>query len=633
MRRDIPLVCVFLGLFAGPLGCATDSAVRTGKELPIKSVVLYRSGVGYFERSGQFEGKALSFSVKQREVGDFLSSLTAVENSSGGVRSVSFDVPETLPPNHCEEGEEDCREAPNPEEQPVAVKLMLAEETSHALSVSYVVGAPIWRPSYRVVFEKAADKESPKALLQAWAVVQNTSGEDWRDVRLALTTGAPISFRSDLGTPIVPERPLVTDTGEVVSAVPLGETALHQEAPEEQLAAAPPPAPLPAEAMADMAEAEKSDGDRSASRARADKKLMKPAPSAQAPAARFGAAQIERSVQSQAKAQVLSGSVTRYELDHPVTIPQGGSTMVAIVSARVSGEQAHLFAPDDGVPLSYQHPFSVARLTNSTGAVLEKGPVSVISEHGFLGQGVLDTLPKDANAFVPFALDKALVVERSEQYDQEQGALVRIQRGVVTVQRFSQRKTRYRVRNGDAAASKLYVRHVRWGEAELVAPPTGTELAPDRALLPIAIPAKGHSELEVVERTPVQADFSFMDQPAADAVAVFLTGPALEAATGAALKHALSLRDELLKLDGQIVALEREQAELANGAEETRDNLKAIEKVKTASDLRSRLLARLKQWDARLSELTKQLVEARTKKSELEVRLNEALEGVSLSAK
>lgn len=81
------------------------------------------------------------------------------------------------------------------------------------------------------------------------------------------------------------------------------------------------------------------------------------------------------------------------------------------------------------------------------------------------------------------------------------------------------------------------------------------------------------------------------------------------------------------------MALEREQGELENGAEETRDNLKAIEKVKTASDLRTRLLARLKQWDARLAELTKQLVEARTKKSELEVRLNEALEGVSLSAK
>jgi hypothetical protein len=626
MRRDIPILCVFLGLS----GCATGGAVRTAKELPIKSVVLYRSGVGYFERAGKFEGKALTFSVKQREVGDFLASLTAVEASAGGVRSVSFDVPAETPAHVCKEGEDSCPEAPNPEEQPVAVRLLLAQDASHDLNVSYVVGAPIWRPSYRVVFDK-----SDKALLQAWAVVQNTSGEDWRDVRLSLTTGAPISFRSDLGTPIVPERPLVTDTGEVLSAVPLGETTLNQEPMAEEQAAPPPAAPMASGAMADMAPPELEAKEESDSRRmRANKKMAKPAPMpAQAPRPSFGAAQLEQNIASQAKAQVLSGSVTRYELDHPVTIPEGGSTMVAIISTRVGGEKAHLFAPEDGVPLSRQHPFSVARLTNGTGAVLEKGPVSILSEDGFLGQGVLDTLPRDANAFVPFALDKALVVESSEQYDQQQGALVRIQRGIVTVQRFSQRKTRYRVRNGDDTRSKLYVRHPRWGEAELVAPPQGTELAPQRALVPIEIPAKGQRELEVVERTPVQSDFGFMDQPAADAIAVFLTGPAVEVATSETLKKALALRDELLKVDGQIVALEREQGELQNGADETRQNLKAIEKVKTANDLRTRLLSRLKQLDARLSELTKQLVEARTKKSELEVRLNEALEGVSLSAK
>lgn len=624
MRRDIPILCVVLGLY----GCASGAAVRGARELPIQNVVLYRSGVGYFERAGKFHGRSLSFAVKQREVGDFLASLTAVEKTTGGVRSVSFDVPEPKPMHPCKEGE-DCPEPPDPGNERVSVRLLLDQETAHELNVSYVVGAPIWRPSYRVVFDG-----SERALLQAWAVVQNTSGEDWRDVKLSLTTGAPISFRSDLGTPIVPERPLVTDTGEVVSEVPLGETTLAQS-PQVSEQAAPPPAPMALAEEADMAPEPEAKADKARERrASASKKMALAAPApAQAPRPSFGAAQLEQSVTSQAKASALSGSVTRYDLDHPVTIPEGGSTMVAIVSTRVSGEKAHLFAPEAGVPLSFQHPFSVARLSNGTGAVLEKGPVSVISEHGFLGQGVLDTLPKDANAFVPFALDKALVVESSEQYDQQQGALVRIQRGVVTVQRFSQRKTRYRARNGDTQASKLYVRHPRWGEAELVSPPTGTELGPQRALIPVAVPAQGQSELEVTERTPVQTDFSFMDQPAADAVAVYLTGPALEAATGAALKQALALRDELLKLDGQIVALEREQGELENGVQETRDNLKAIEKVKTAGDLRTRLLGRLKQWDARLAELTKQLVEARTKKSELEVRLNEALEGVSLSAK
>jgi hypothetical protein len=329
----------------------------------------------------------------------------------------------------------------------------------------------------------------------------------------------------------------------------------------------------------------------------------------------------------------VTESVTRYDIADAVTIPDGGSTMVALVSQRVSGERAHLFAPDGGVPHSHQHPFSVARLSNQTGAVLERGPVSVLADGAFLGQGVLDTLPREASAFVPFSLDKTLVVEPSESYSEEQGALVRVQQGMVTVQRFSQRKTRYHVRNGGSEASKVYVRHNRWGDAELLAPPQGTELSPGRALVPIAAAPKKEVELEVIERTPVQMQFVFMDQPAADAIALYLTGPAVDAAQGAALKNALELRSQLMKVLEGIAGKEREQGELENGTSETRRNLKAIEKVGSAADLRARLVTRLKELDKQLAETTKTLVELRTRQSELEVRLNEALNSVTLEVK
>jgi hypothetical protein len=622
MKRSL----LFSALVLALAGCAGGPAVRGAKQVPVRNVVLYRSGVGYFERSGTFEGESLEFKVRQEEVGDFLSSLTAIERSSGGVRSVSFDVPEEPPLS--EDGEP---QKPSKRER-VDVKLSLSGDGKHDVSVAYVVGSPIWRPSYRVVLD-----EKQQALLQAWAVVQNTSGEDWKDVRLALTTGAPISFRSDLGSPIQPERPLVSDTGEVMAVVPVAETAIAQE---------PSPSPPPAMSMereeAEADYAEDSNDERSAGGAMAESKKMMPqrrsssAPkptAAPAPAAPVMAmASIQNSVRPQASFSVLGDSVTRYDIDGVVTVPDGGSTMVALVSQRVPGEQAHLFAPDFGVPLSLQHPFSVVRLKNETGAVLEKGPLSVLSNGAFLGQGLLDTLPRDAQSFVPFALDKTVVVEPQESYSEEQGALVRVQRNMVTVQRFSQRKTRYKVRNGGEAVSKVYVRHPRWGQAELLHPPEGSELSPGKALVPVNVPGKGQAELEVVERTPVQMDFMFMDQPAADAIAVWLSGPAANDPQSAALKQALELRSQLVKVSEQLVGLEREQGELANSADETRRNLRAIEKVKSAQDLRLRLVDRLRQLDARLGELTKLLVEARTRQSELEVRLNEALDGVSLSA-
>lgn len=608
-------------------GCASAAAVRGDKRLPVRQVVLYRSGVGYFERSGDFDGEAISFRVKQSEVGDFLASLTAVERTPGGVRSVSFEVPEPAQPAGF--GPDGTPPPAPPSEERVDVKLSFASDAEHALTVAYVVGSPVWRPSYRIVFDG-----SDRALLQAWAVVQNTSGEDWRKIKLALTTGAPISFRSDLGTPITPTRPLVTDTGEVVDYVPTGETVVGQSsagagAPPPPMAA---PAPAPAEPLADEAVEEQAMAEKprmlqKRSLRRAETGAALPPPAA------VDARGLEQSVRAQASATVLTESVTRYELSEPVTIPDGGSTMVALVSTRVPGEQAHLYAPEGGVALSHQHPFSVARLSNGTGSVLEKGPISVLANGAFLGQGVLDTLPRDAQAFVPFALDKSIVVEPSESYDEQQGTLVRVQRGMVTVQRFSQRKTRYVMRNGGAAQTKVYVRHPRWGQAELFGPPEGTELAPDKALVPLAVPAKSQAALEVVERTPVELQLSIMDPRAAEAIAIYLSGPAASDPQSAELKRALALREELAKLEEQLGAQEREQAEVMAAADETRKNLKAIEKLASAKDLRARLYERLKQIDARGATLTQQLIEARTRQAELSVRLNEALGGVSLEPK
>ncbi len=146
----------------------------------------------------------------------------------------------------------------------------------------------------------------------------------------------------------------------------------------------------------------------------------------------------------------------------------------------------------------------------------------------------------------------------------------------------------------------------------------------------MAAPAQGKVELEVVERTPVQSDLAFMDQHAADAIALYLSGPAVDAAQGAALKRALELRAELVKVVERIGGKEREQAELERGSSETRKNLKAMEKVASAGDLRTRLVERLRELDGQLAGATKELVELRMRQSELEVRLSEALEAVSL---
>jgi hypothetical protein len=60
--------------------------------LPIRRVVLYKHGVGYFEREAAVEGdQSLALTFKQREVSDVLKSLTVLDLDGGLVSAVSYD--------------------------------------------------------------------------------------------------------------------------------------------------------------------------------------------------------------------------------------------------------------------------------------------------------------------------------------------------------------------------------------------------------------------------------------------------------------------------------------------------------------------------------------------------------------
>src|SRR5437870_13169717 len=56
--------------------------------------------------------------------------------------------------------------------------------------VSYISEVPVWKSTYRVLLD---GKTGGEALVQGWAIVDNTIGEDWNDVELSLISGAPES--------------------------------------------------------------------------------------------------------------------------------------------------------------------------------------------------------------------------------------------------------------------------------------------------------------------------------------------------------------------------------------------------------------------------------------------------------
>lgn len=166
-------------------GCGAARPVR------LTRVVLYQSGVGYFEHRGHAEG-SVRLVLASHEVDDVLTTLTVVDPE----HPERSRAPAAVVPRE---------RGPQGTAQPVAIDLGAG---SRALTLAYAAPAAAWRASYRLVLpdERGADD----AWLQAWAVVDNTSAEDWREVELTLATEAPLSFAVDLRTPRVVPRPNVT---------------------------------------------------------------------------------------------------------------------------------------------------------------------------------------------------------------------------------------------------------------------------------------------------------------------------------------------------------------------------------------------------------------------------------------
>lgn len=189
MRSPL-LLCVVLVACGGSMS----------SDLGLGKVVVYRSGVAYFERRVRPDAERVTLAVPVDLVDDFLKSMTVRDAATGKP------LPITLPSRgNARNGLVD-----------IAVELP-ATRQPRELAISYMTAAPAWKPSYRV----QVDSDGTIAL-EGWAVVDNTSGETWRDVVIGVGSSSALSFRYDLWSVRDVKRQILGETQTFAVAPPTG---------------------------------------------------------------------------------------------------------------------------------------------------------------------------------------------------------------------------------------------------------------------------------------------------------------------------------------------------------------------------------------------------------------------------
>ncbi|MBW2525375.1 MAG: DUF4139 domain-containing protein [Deltaproteobacteria bacterium] len=182
----------------GSLGCAADLIPPPVlSDASLGRIIIYRNGVAYFERYAHIDEDELTIRVPEERVDDFLKSLTILDEDTGETMPVSFPTVE-----------------PDGGEVTMTIKL---PKGKRRLRISYVTESPAWKPTYRVVLA-----EDGPATLQAWAVVDNISGEDWQQVKVGVGSTSALSFRYDLHSVRLVERETLSADPAMAHAPPTG---------------------------------------------------------------------------------------------------------------------------------------------------------------------------------------------------------------------------------------------------------------------------------------------------------------------------------------------------------------------------------------------------------------------------
>lgn len=529
---------------------AADTATE---KLPVRRVVLYKNGIGYFEHAGHVRGaQELKIDFTSAQLNDVLKSLTVLDLNGGKISRVGYNsvapigeqlkalrLPldesttlagflNALRGTHVEvrsgaaltagrllSVEEKTTVKGRKEEEEETVKTLqislvtaagevrtftitpglavrvadhdLNEEISKYLNlvssardqdlrqmniatsgagernifVSYVSEVPVWKSTYRILLPTKADATP---LLQGWAIVDNTVGEDWKDVELSLVAGAPQSFIQELSKPYYTRRPVIALPASAMLTPQTHEGTMEFDR-LETYAKLPGPPPPPAKVSIEAAGGiiggvgSGSGGGVGSGHGAAGR----------GPSGALETVQVvtaAETVEPAAYGQDL-GDLFQYNLKERVTILKNHSALVPIINSHIKAEKVTLWSTGSARPLR------ALWITNSSGLTLDGGAFNVIEENAFAGEGIIAPLKPEERRLLSYAVDQAVRVDHKDDFETRPITHIKIAKGVM-VQTSEQRDhQKYTIRNTDSQARDVVIEHpvrVGWKLADGVKP-------------------------------------------------------------------------------------------------------------------------------------------------------------------
>lgn len=658
---------------AQPQPPAANAAVPETQEVPVTTVMLFSSGVGYFEHAGEIFGDGKTeLRFKAAQINDILKSLVLQDMAGGKVSAVTYPsqdpVEKTLRSFQVDiTGNPPLAQLLNQlrgakvtvafggadkfsgtilgvepktvivKEQTVEHQVLnlvngamiksieldqlrdlqledpgLQEELAKALAalasardqdkkpvtisfdgegqrgvrIGYVVETPVWKTSYRLIL--GANDEKPK--VQGWAIVENQTDNDWKDVNLSLVSGRPISFIMDLYQPlyvprptVMPElyaslRPQMYEGGMMRDEMAGGAGGETEAKQRRNLAIRGTRAEVPAAAPM-MAEA----------------------------ADRLGYAgkpiDASSSVASIATAEKM-GELFSYTVGN-VSLPRQKSAMLPIITDDIGVEKLSIY----NAAVLQKNPLNGARLTNTTDKHLLTGPITVLEAGAYAGDARIDNVPPGQNRLLSYGIDLQMRVDSTKNTSDSSIVTGKISQGVLYITRKNVFTQTYAAENkGDKDKTLLIEHPLRqgWKLVDSPKPEEATE-ALYRFKQPVA--AGKSASVTVKEEIVNNEGFAILPMDPGQIVAYANTGEMPQSVRDA-LAKAAEYKRALSNTQRQINELNQRVNTVTAEQNRIRENMRTVD---NKSEYYNRLLKKLNDQESQIEKMQLE-VESQTEK-------------------
>jgi len=476
---------------------------------------------------------------------------------------------------------------------------------SRHLRISYISPTAIWKSSYRLSLRDA------ESMLEGWAIVDNTTDEDWNGVQLAVVSGQPISFISPLDTPRYGRREIA-------------------ELPEDQ-AAGPvvyagsmegvPPSLVASNAKIGTGSGNGYGAGSGAGRGGGVYKMPPGAMGAVTQAVTLAdTAQLQANSVEGATGATL-GELFEYHFAGPVTIKKNESAMLPFLQDKITARKLLIYTERDG-----EHPVNAAEISNDTSKTLDGGPVTVFDGGAYAGEALFETLKLGDKRLIGYAVDYGTRITTAFGSGHRTIREIHVKDGVLQLQ-YGERQTRtYTIRNVDPKPKILMLQQEGRNEY-FVLSPNPTERTATAYRFEVKMPPNG-SQLFKVEEERIYANSTAVLSATPDFLLTLVENKELTEHGRKQMQAVLDSKLRLAEDENNLQLATAQTGELSEDQSRLRADIDSLNRVKGQEDEVRKYSGELAGNEGQLDKLREQRRDLELRKANLEAEVKQEIEAL-----